>query len=308
MTTTTQRHPAGAGELPLAGKSALITGGSGGIGSACAAGLLRDGASVTLSARRPELLEAARQRLQPLVREGARLATIAGDALDKGDVQAAIALACEHTGSLDICIPTVGGGDIKPFLLHDETSFLKEIEFNVISAFLVIRHATPLMARAGGGSVVCISSDSAKLTFPWLTAYTTAKCALEGMVRALAEELSRYRIRVNAVRPGLTRTEATTSIYADAETYRRFAEEKPLGRLGEPEDIAAGVRYLAGPESSWVTGQSFAIEGGGELRKAADMAPLVEKIYGAEVFAKVMRGEDPFAPGQPDTLRPGDEY
>ena len=308
MTTTTQRHAAAAGELPLAGRSALITGGSGGIGSACAAALLRDGASVTLSARRPELLEATRQRLQPLVRDGARLAIIAGDSLDRDDVMAAVALACEHTGSLDICVPTVGGGDIKPFLLHDETSFLKEIEFNVISAFLVIRHATPLMARAGGGSVVCISSDSAKLTFPWLTAYTTAKCALEGMVRALAEELSRYRIRVNAVRPGLTRTEATTSIYADPETYRRFAEEKPLGRLGEPEDIAAGVRYLAGPESSWVTGQSFAIEGGGELRKAADMAPLVEQIYGAEVFAKVLRGEDPLAPDQPDTLRPGDEY
>jgi len=242
------------------------------------------------------------------VREGARLATIAGDSLDRDDVKAAIALACEHTGSLDICIPTVGGGDIKPFLLHDETSFLKDIELNVISTFLVIRHATPIMARAGGGSIVCISSEAAKLSFPWLTAYVTAKCALEGMVRALAEELSRYRIRVNAVRPGTTRTEATGMIYADAETYRRFAEEKPLGRLGEPEDIAAGVRYLAGPESSWVTGQSFAIDGGNELRKAADMAPLVEQIYGAEVFAKVLRGEDPLAPDQPDTLRPGDEY
>ena len=77
MTTTTHRHAAG--ELPLAGRSALITGGSGGLGAACAAALRRDGASVTLSARRPELLEATRQRLQPLVREGARLATIAGD-------------------------------------------------------------------------------------------------------------------------------------------------------------------------------------------------------------------------------------
>lgn len=308
MTTTTQRHAAGAGTLPLAGKSALITGGSGGIGAACAEALLRDGASVTLSARRVELLEATRQRLQPLVRDGARLEIIAGDSLERAHVEAAIALACAHTGTLDICIPTVGGGDIKPFLLHDETSFLKEIELNVISAFLVIRHATPIMARAGGGSIVCISSEAAKLSFPWLTAYVTAKCALEGMVRALAEELSRYRIRVNAVRPGTTRTEATSMIYADAETYRRFAEEKPLGRLGEPEDIAAGVRYLAGPESSWVTGQSFAIDGGNELRKAADMAPLVEQIYGAEVFAKVLRGEDPLAPDQPDTLRPGDEY
>jgi NAD(P)-dependent dehydrogenase (short-subunit alcohol dehydrogenase family) len=307
MSDPLPRHAAHAHELPLAGKSALITGGSGGIGSACAAALLRDGASVTLSARRADLLEQTRERLQPLVRDGARLAVIAGNSLDKADVRAALALACEHTGTLDICIPTVGGGDIRPFLMHDETSFLQELELNVISAFLVIRHATPIMARGGGGSVVCISSDSAKLPFPWLTAYSTAKCALEGMVRALAEELSRYRIRVNAVRPGLTRTEATAAIYADPETYRRFAEEKPLGRLGEPEDIAAGVRYLAGPESSWVTGQSFAIEGGNELRKAPDMSPLVEKIYGAEVFARVLRGEDPLEPEPPEVPRPGDE-
>lgn len=308
MSDPLPRHAVRVHELPLAGKSALITGGSGGIGAACAAALLRDGASVTLSARRIELLEQTRERLQPLVQEGARLSLIAGDALDASRVKEAVALASEHTGTLDICVPTVGGGAIKPFLLHDERSFLQDIELNVIPAFLVIRHATPLMARGGGGSVVCISSESAKLAFPWLSAYVTAKCALEGMVRALAEELSRYRIRVNAVRPGTTRTEATSMIYADAETYRRFAQEKPLGRLGEPEDIAAGVRYLAGPESAWVTGQSFAIDGGNELRRAPDMAPVVEQIYGPEVFAQVLRGEDPLAPAPADAARTGDEY
>jgi len=286
---------ANASALPLSGKTALITGGSGGIGAACAAALLRDGASVTLSARRADALETTRTRLLPLLRPGASLQVIAGDALKREDVQAAIALASAHTGTLDICVPTVGGGAIRPFLMHDEHSFLEEIQLNVISAFLVIRHATPIMARGGGGSVVCISSDAAKLAFPWLPAYTTAKCALEGMVRALAEELSRFGIRVNAVRPGLTRTDATASIYDNPETYRRFAAEKPLGRLGEPEDIAHGVRYLAGPESSWVTGQSFAIEGGNELRKAADMTPLVEQIYGPGIMAKLLRGEDPLA-------------
>ena len=75
---------------------------------------------------------------------------------------------------------------------------------------------------------------------------------------------------------------------------RRFAAEKPLGRLGEPEDVAAGVRYLAGPESSWVTGQSFAIEGGNELRKAPDMSALVEAIHGREAFAAVLAGRAPF--------------
>jgi NAD(P)-dependent dehydrogenase (short-subunit alcohol dehydrogenase family) len=278
---------------PLAGRSALVTGGSGGIGSACAAALLKDGASVTLMARHADKLEQTRQRLQPLVQDGAELRLHAGDAMDKDDVKAAVALAAGVTGRLEICVATVGGGAIRPFLLHDEQSFMAEIALNVVPTFLVIRHSAALMARQGGGSIVCISSDSAKLAFPWLPAYTTAKSAIEGMVRVLAEELSRYRIRVNAVRPGLTRTEATSGIFANAETYRRFAEEKPLGRLGEPEDIAAGVRYLAGPESSWVTGQSFAIEGGNELRKAADLAPLVAQIFGAETFDKILAGIDP---------------
>jgi hypothetical protein len=92
----------------------------------------------------------------------------------------------------------------------------------------------------------------------------------------------------------MTRTEATGALFADPEIYRRFAEQKPLGRLGEPEDIAAGVRYLAGPESSWVTGQSFAIEGGNELRQAPDLGPMVEQIYGEEAFAAVLEGRAPF--------------
>lgn len=279
--------------LPLDGMSALVTGGSGGIGVACAEALLRDGASVTLSARRIEPLEEARALLRSSVRPGARLAIIAGDSMVATDVKAALALACEHTGRVDICVPTVGGGGIRPFLLHDEKSFLAEIELNVMSAFLVIRHATPIMASHGGGSIVCVSSNVAKLAYPWLSSYVTGKAALEGMVRTLAEELSRFRIRVNAVRPGLTRTEGTAPVYADRETYDQMVIENPLGRIGEPGDIAAGVRYLAGPESSWVTGESIAIDGGNEMRKAGDMSLLAERIYGAEVFARLLRGEDP---------------
>lgn len=281
---------------PLAGMSALITGGSGGIGAACAEALLRDGASVTLSARRIEALEAVRERLQPGVHPGARLSVIAGDSLVVGDVKAALALACEHTGRVDICVPAVGGGGIRPFLLHDEHSFRAELELNVMSAFLVIRHATPIMARHGGGSIVCVSSNVAKLAYPGLSGYVVGKAALEAMVRTLAEELSRFRIRVNAVRPGLTRTEGTAVVYADRATYDHISAETPLGRIGEPEDIAAGVRYLAGPESSWVTGESIAIDGGNELRKAGDMSELAKRIYGAEVFERLLRGEDPLQP------------
>lgn len=283
-------------ELPLSGMSALITGGSGGIGAACAEALLRDGASVTLSARRIEALGEVRERLQPSVQAGARLSIIAGDAMVAEDVRAALALACEHTGRVDICVPTVGGGGIRPLLLHDEKSFMAEVELNVLPAFLAIRHVTPIMAKQGGGSIVCISSNVARLAYPWLSSYVTGKAALEGMVRTLADELSRFRIRVNAVRPGLTRTEGTAPVYADKEAYDLNINENPLGRIGEPEDIAAGVRYLAGPESSWVTGESIAIDGGNELRKAGDMTILAEKIFGEEVFKRLLRGEDPLQP------------
>jgi len=280
--------------LPLAGKMALITGGSGGIGTACAAAFLKDGASVTLMGRGLESLIATRRTLQPQLTRGATIELFAGDALDKDDVVAAVELASSINGKLDICVPTVGGGSIRPLLMHDADSFRSELELNIISAFLAVRYSVEPMVDAGGGSIVCISSDAAKLVFPWLPAYTTAKCGLEGFVRAAAEELARFQIRVNAVRPGLTRTDATAELFDDPATQQAFAAEKPLGRLGEPEDIAAGVRYLAGPESSWVTGQSFAIEGGNELRKAADMSAMVEAIFGPEAFEAVLKGRTPF--------------
>ena len=281
----------------LAGKTVFVTGGSGGIGGACAEALVRDGAAALLMGRRLDALERTRDGILERV-PGANVAVHAGDALKQSEVIAALDAAFALQGRLDVVIPTVGGGAIRPLLMHDAETFQTDLVLNVMSAFLAIRYSAPMMVRSGGGSIVCISSDAAKLPFPWLTAYTTAKSGLEGFVRAAAEELGRFQIRVNAVRPGLTRTEATGALFASPEIYKRFAEEKPLGRLGEPEDIAAGVRYLAGPESSWVTGQSFAIEGGNELRKAPDMGPMVAEIYGEEAFAAVLEGRAPFAKGE----------
>ena len=279
-------------EQVLSGMGALVTGGSGGIGSACAEALARDGAAVMLMGRRRDVLDAARARILEVVTD-AVVGIHSGDAAQKDDVVAAVAAAESLAGRLDILVPSVGGGQIRPLLLHDEESFRADLEINVMTTFLLIRYGAPVLARTGGGSIVCISSDAAKLVFPWLPGYTTAKSGLEGLVRAAAEELSNFGVRVNAVRPGLTRTDATARIFADEAVKRRFAEQKPLGRLGEPADVAAGVRYLAGPESSWVTGQSFAIEGGNELRKAPDMGPLVEQIFGAEAFAAVKEGRAP---------------
>ena len=275
------------------GKTVFVTGGSGGIGGACAEALVSEGAAALLMGRRQDALERTRDGILERV-PGAQVALHAGDGTKQPDVIAALDAAFALQGRLDVVIPTVGGGAIRPLLMHDAETFQHDLELNVMSTFLAVRYAAPLMVRSGGGSIVCISSDAAKLPFPWLPAYSTAKRGLEGFVRSAAEELGRFQIRVNAVRPGMTRTEATGALFADPEIYRRFAAQKPLGRLGEPEDIAAGVRYLAGPESSWVTGQSFAIEGGNELRQAPDLGPMVEQIYGEEAFAAVLEGRAPF--------------
>lgn len=275
------------------GKTVFVTGGSGAIGGACAEAIVRDGASAMLMGRRLDALEVTRAGI--LARNPtARVELFAGDAMDEDEVKAGLAAARDLNGSIDVVIPTVGGGAIRPLLMHDKATFQETLDLNMMSAFLAVRYAAPIMAENGGGAIVCISSDAAKLVFPWLPAYTTGKSALEGFIRAAAEELSPFKIRVNAVRPGMTRSAGTAALFADEEIYRRFAAEKPLGRLGEPDDVAQGVRYLAGPESSWVTGQSLAIEGGNELRKAPDLGPMVEQIYGKEAWDAIHEGKAPF--------------
>ena len=275
---------------PLAGKVAFVTGGSGGIGSAVAEALLRDGASVLIMGRREAALAETRARLLKAVPDG-RVELFAGDALSAGDVQTGLQRANAIAGRLDILVPTVGGGGFKPLLMHDADSFRAELDNNIISAFLVMRYGAPLMTQ--GGSIVCISSTAGVTAFPWLSAYCTGKAGLEALIRTAADELSSANIRVNAIRPGMTRTEATGQMFDAPEVIGKFIEQIPLGRGGDPADIAAGVRFLAGPESGWVTGQSFAVDGGHELRRNPDLTAMVGIIYGEEALAAVKAGRAP---------------
>ncbi|HDR8864609.1 TPA: SDR family oxidoreductase [Burkholderia territorii] len=278
--------------LPLAGRTALVTGGAGGIGAACAHALVADGAAVVLMGRRRDALERARRHLVDAV-PGSRVEIHAGDACDDADLQAALDTAWALDGRLDIVVPTVGGAGFRPLLMHDADSFRAEIDLNLHSAFAAIRHAAPRLADSGGGAIVCISSTAARINFRWLTAYCTGKAALEALVRGAAEELAGARIRVNAVRPGLTRSEATAPMFDDRALVDSFLEQIPLGTLGEPEAIARAVRYLAGPESDWVTGQSFAVDGGHELRANPCVDATIAQIYGAAALDAVRAGRAP---------------
>lgn len=175
---------------PLAGQAALITGGGGGIGEASATWLAHDGAAVVIMGRTESTLVKARDQIRVAAGDGAVVEHVVGDALDAASLAGALAAAEALTGRLGIAVSVVGGGTMKPLLMFDEAEVLDELQRNIVSAFLVIRQATPLMARAGGGSIVCISSDAAKVPWPFLTMYNTSKSGVEGLVKGAALEFA----------------------------------------------------------------------------------------------------------------------
>ena len=254
----------------LQGRTVLITGATGAIAEACALQLARDGAQLMLMARRAPGLDAVIARICDAV-PGARVHGFVGDAMDDDAVGRAAQAAHDLDGRLDGAFATVGGGGFKPLIEHTAHDLRAAFDTNVVSAFSVIAHAAPLMRP--GGSIVCLSSGAAVLTFRHLGAYHIAKAALEGLVRMAADELGASGIRVNAIRPGLTRSGATQDMFDNGATPA-FLPEYPLGRLGEAADMAGAVRFLIGPESDWVTAQCIAVDGGNLLRRSPDLAPV----------------------------------
>jgi NAD(P)-dependent dehydrogenase (short-subunit alcohol dehydrogenase family) len=258
----------------LEGKSALVTGGGGGFGKASALLLARDGAAVMLMGRTAEKLERARDQILERVPD-ARLGTFAGDATSDDDVARAVAATTALGGSFDIAVSVVGGGTgMGPVLERRVEHYVDDYAKNVGPAFLLVRHGAPLMID--GGSFVFISSTAAAMPFYGLSTYCAAKAGLDMFMRVAATELGSRNIRVNCVRPGLTHTDGMDAAFQNPGFTDAFMPLIPLGRTGVPNDVAEAVRYLSGPESAWLTGQSFAVDGGNELR----MAPLPDPSLG----------------------------
>jgi len=267
----------------LDGYSVLVTGGGSGIGYACAATLVADGAAVTICGRTPETLEAAAARLQGLPGAGP-VAWVAADVTNEADIEAAVAHAVAHGGGrLTGAVNSAGGSrGTGPLILHDLDTFRATVDLNVTGMFLVIKHAGLAMAEAGGGSIVGISSHTGRDTFRFLGAYCAAKAGMDQLVRVAADELGPARVRVNSVLPGVVATELMTAITSGGPVLDSYMAEIPLGRVGEPDDIAALVRFLVGPESSWISGQNISIDGGQSVRKGADYGAFAEMRYGTD--------------------------
>ncbi len=278
----------------LNGKTALVTGASQSIGLASALALAADDATVVIMGRGKARLASALAALRAQVPR-ARIEMFAGDACKEEEVKAAFAYTKGLSGKLDILVPTVGGGIMQPILMRDAESVRQELEYNYVSAFLMIRYGAPLLER--GGSIVCISTIAATESIFGLGMYGASKAALERLVRAAAFELGGAGIRVNAVRPGMTVPEEVLAVPEQAAGYAAFLKETPLGRIGAPADIARVVRFLAGPEAGWVTGQSFAADGGLEQGRSPDH---LDAMYGKDIMDVIRAGQPAErAPGTP---------
>lgn len=295
---------AGGGDRrPLEGTGALVTGGAGGIASASAARLAGDGAVVVLMGRTEATLAATVAEIRAAV-PGAEVHHVVGDALREADVAAAVDDVVARAGALGVTVATVGGGVVAPLLARTGDDLVDELRRNLVSPFLAIKHSVPAMA-AGGGSIVCISSDAATLSFRHMVGYCSAKAGVDAMVRVAADELGHLGIRVNAVRPGLTRTKSGNidRIFDDADLIREFERVKPLGRTGVPVDVADAVRFLAGPASAWITGACLPVDGGNSLRMAPDMEAVARRRLGNPVVDAALAGQLP--PGEGAGAGPG---
>ena len=267
----------------LHGTTALLVGGAGGIGRASARALLADGAHVTIASRTAERLAREAERLAPLATEtGGTIRWTVCDSLDDSQVRAAVEFAAVPTGRLDAAVAIAGGGPLAPVLRYDLETLEDTFRRNISSFYLVLKHAGSAMVASGGGSVVAVSSMQAVQAAPMFSAYCAAKAGLEMLVRCAAEELGEHRVRVNAVRPGLTRTDATVGMFGDDGVMEAYMDQQPIDRPGEAEDVGGAIRYFCGPESSWTTGQCLAVDGGTMLRRFPDLTDWYRARLGDE--------------------------
>jgi len=233
----------------------IIVGGSGGIGSATARRLAKQGCRVVLAARNAE-------RLQALAGEiGAEPLPL--DARDGAAVDAMIQTVQTRHGRIDGVVNCAGSILLKPAHLISDQEFSDTLAINLTTAFNLLRASTRLMMRqSGGGSIVLCSSVAARRGLLNHEAIAAAKAAVEGLALAAAASYARSGVRVNCVAPGLTRTELTRGIIQNEAVAKASAGLHPLGRIGEASEVASAICWLLDREQSWVTGQVIGVDGG----------------------------------------------
>jgi 7-alpha-hydroxysteroid dehydrogenase len=245
----------------LDGKVAVVTGSGRGIGRGIAIGLADCGADVVITARRVEEIDEVVSQVEA---RGRRALGIAGDITDAGVVQGLVDSAMAVMGRLDIWVSNAGGSEYKgsyPTLEMPDEHWDAQFALNLRPHFIAAKACARVMQP--GSSIVGISSTATLSPSPRFAAYGAAKAAMNHLTRTLSVDLAPQGIRANAVAVGVVPTESLRTIgKATDESLAAMAKAMPLGRLGDPKDVAAAVVYLSAPSGEWVTGQTLVVNGG----------------------------------------------
>ncbi len=262
--------------MPLQGRHAFITGGSRGIGLACARALLAQGASVTIAGRDAGSLEQAGAVLRagiavPGAAQAPRVGICVLDVTDEASVQAAFASAARQLGPVGILINNAGQARPAPFAKTTSQHWQQMLDVNLTGAFHCAQAALPQMLEQGWGRIVNVASTAGLKGYKYVSAYVAAKHGLVGLTKALALELATRNITVNAVCPGYTETgivqDAIANIMqktgrSEEQARAELAAGNPQQKLVQVEEVANAVAWLCQPASSAMTGQSIAVAGG----------------------------------------------
>ncbi|MBL9162112.1 MAG: glucose 1-dehydrogenase [Planctomycetaceae bacterium] len=246
----------------LAGKVAVVTGASKGIGAAIAKELAAQGASVVVNYASSK--SGAEKVVGEITAQGGKAVAVGANLAEPADVAKLFAAAKQAYGKLDILVNNAG---IYEFASIEEITpehFHKQFNLNVLGLLLATQEAVKLFGD-GGGSIINLSSIVATTALPQTAVYSATKAAVDAITRSLSKELGPRGIRVNSINPGMIETEGTQAAHITAEdgAFRKNTEaQTPLGRIGQPQDIAPVVAFLASSESGWVTGETIRIAGG----------------------------------------------
>jgi len=244
----------------LTGKTAVVTGASKGIGAAIAKHLAAEGAAVVIN------YASSKTGADTVVREitsnGGKALAVQGDMSKKSDIERLFAEAKRVFETIDILVNNAGIYEFAPIENVTEEHFHKQFNVNVLGPLLATQAAAKLFGPSGG-SIVNISSIVSTMAVPNAAVYSATKGAVDALTRSLAKELGPRKIRVNAINPGMVETEGVHAAgIAGSDMQKDVEAQTPLGRIGQPQDIATAAVFLASSDSAWITGETFVIAGG----------------------------------------------
>jgi 3-oxoacyl-[acyl-carrier protein] reductase len=244
----------------LAGKVAVVTGASKGIGAAIAKQLAAEGAAVVVNYASSK--SAAEKIVKEITTQGGKAIAVRADVAKKADIERLFAEATEAFGRLDVLVNNAGVYEFLPLEQITPEHFHKQFDLNVLGLILTTQEAVKHFGAAGG-SIINISSVASTSPPPGASVYSATKGAVDTVTKTLAKELGPRKIRVNAVNPGMVETEGVHAAGFIGSDFQKQAEaQTPLGRIGQPRDIATVAAFLASADSDWITGEILQVAGG----------------------------------------------